>query len=134
MLRQAISEAWEQNKRGRAGFDAMGTAYVQFAIGHPSHYRVMFGRFLESTAKDKDFEVEAKAAFQVLVDALVDQQKSGLVRRDDPELMAQFIWAIVHGVAMLAIDGQLGEGDEGGLALSRYAIGRIRAAIAATGR
>ena len=32
-LRQAVTDAWEQNGRGRAGFEAMGKAYVQFAVG-----------------------------------------------------------------------------------------------------
>src|SRR6516225_10159509 len=108
-LRQAVTDAWEQNGRGRAGFEAMGKAYVQFAVGHPSHYRVMFGGFIESAAKDDHFIAEAKAAFQVLVDALVEQQNVGDIRRDDPVLMARFVWALVHGTAMLVIDGQLPE-------------------------
>jgi Tetracyclin repressor-like, C-terminal domain len=32
----------------------MWRAYVQFAVAHPSQYRVMFGRFFESVAKDDD--------------------------------------------------------------------------------
>ena len=108
-LRQAIADAWERNGRGRAGFQAMGKAYVQFAVAHPSHYRVMFGGFIESAAKDDHFVAEAKAAFQVLVDALVEQQNAGDIRRDDPLLMARFVWALVHGTAMLVIDGQLPE-------------------------
>lgn len=130
MLRLALANAWESIGRGRAGFEAMADAYVNFAIEHPSHYRVMFGRFLESAAKDEDFSSEAQAAFQVLVDALVDQQTTGLVRRDDPLLMARFVWAVVHGVAMLAIDGQLQPGDEKAEALTRYGIERLRTAIA----
>src|SRR5688572_30965197 len=43
MLRLTLTEAWEQNGRGRDGFEAMGIAYVRFAVDHPSHYRVMFG-------------------------------------------------------------------------------------------
>src|SRR5882757_7955683 len=54
-LRQTIADAWEKNGRGRAGFQAMGKAYVQFAVAHPSHYRVMFGGFIESAAKDHHF-------------------------------------------------------------------------------
>jgi AcrR family transcriptional regulator len=130
MLREALANAWESNGRRRAGFEAMADAYVGFAIENPSHYRVMFGRFLESAAKDEDFGSEASAAFQVLVDALVDQQELGIVRRDDPLLMARFVWAVVHGVAMLAIDGQLGPGIEGAEALNRYGVERLRAAIA----
>jgi AcrR family transcriptional regulator len=108
-LRQALADAWEENGHGRAGFDAMHRAYLQFALAHPSHYRVMFGGFIESAAKDDHFISEARGAFQVLVDALVEQQNAGDIRRDDPVLMARFVWALVHGTAMLFIDGQLPE-------------------------
>jgi hypothetical protein len=108
----------------------MGVAYVHFAVTHPSHYRVMFGRFLESCSKDTEFVEAAKAAFQVLVDALVEQQGAGRVRNDDPLLLARFIWSVVHGIAMLAIDGQLRGFDEHGAALNLYAAQRIRDAIA----
>ena len=106
-LRHAIAGAWERNGRGRAGFSAMGKAYLRFAVEHPSHYRVMFGGFIESAAKDDHFVADADAAFQVLVDALVEQQKAGDIRRDDPVLMARYVWALFHGAAMLFIDGQL---------------------------
>ena len=128
MLRQALGDAWEQNGRGRSGFAAMARAYVQFAVEHPSHYRVMFGEFVESAAKDDDFVGEAKAAFQVLVDALVGQQNAGGIRRDDPVLLARFVWALVHGTAMLVIDGQLPEAAQRE-ALERYAFERLYASI-----
>jgi AcrR family transcriptional regulator len=130
MLRLTLTAALEQHGRGREGFEAMGIAYVRFAVTHSSHYRVMFGRFIESCSKDAEFVREATAAFQVLVDSLVEQQQAGLVRRDDPVTLARFIWAIVHGIAMLVIDGQLRGVDERGEALNQYAVGRIRDAIA----
>lgn len=130
-LRAALTEAWEGHGRGRAGLDAMGIAYVRFAVDHPSHYRVMFGGFVESCARDAAFIEAATAAFEVLVASIVEQQEAGLVRRDDPQLMARFIWAVVHGTAMLAIDGQLRGVDERGESLSHYATERLRAAIAA---
>ncbi len=124
MLREAIADAWERNGHGLAGFEAMARAYMQFAVAHPSHYRVIFGGFIES-AKDEDFIREASAAFQVLVDALVDQQRAGLIRSDDPVLMARFVWAVVHGISMLIIDGQLREAGQRE-ALELYAIERLR--------
>jgi AcrR family transcriptional regulator len=130
LLRQALVEAWEQHGRGRAGFEAMGLAYVGFAVAHPSHYRVMFGRFRESCSKDAAFVEEATGAFQVLVDSLVEQQHAGLVRQDEPLTMARFVWSVVHGVAMLVIDGQLQGVDDGGEALNRYAVLRLRDALA----
>jgi hypothetical protein len=109
----------------------MGEAYVRFAVAHPSHYRVMFGRFVESCARDPELIEEARAAFQALVDALVRGQHEGWVRHDDPLMLARFIWSVVHGISMLVIDGQLRDGDQPGIALNRYAAQRIRAAIAA---
>jgi len=130
-LRLALLDAWERNGRGESGFQAMGEAYLQFAVAHPSHYRVMFGRFVESCARDPELVDEAQAAFQALVDALVDQQRDGRVRGDDPVMLARFVWSITHGIAMLVIDGQLRDDDASGTALNRYAAERIRAAIVA---
>jgi AcrR family transcriptional regulator len=128
MLRQALADTWEENGRGHTGFAAMARAYVQFAVEHPSHYRVMFGGFIESAAKDDDFVGEAKAAFQVLVDALVSQQNTGDIRRDEPVLIARFVWALVHGTAMLVIDGQLPEAAQRE-ALEHYAFERLYASV-----
>jgi AcrR family transcriptional regulator len=130
MLREALSEAMRSHGGGRAGFEAQGATYVRFAVSHPSHYRVMFGGFLEACDKDAEFVQEAQGAFQVLVDAIVEQQQAGTVRCDDPQVMATFVWSIVHGVSMLAIDGHLRGRDDTGEQLRRYAIDRIHAAIA----
>jgi AcrR family transcriptional regulator len=129
-LRLELLAAWENGGRGRRGFEAMGEAYVRFAVAHPSHYRVMFGGFLATGAGDPALMAEASGAFQALVDALVAQQKAGLVRRDDPLQLARFIWAIVHGIARLAIDGQLHGSAADAEALTRYAINRVRTGIA----
>ena len=127
-LGQTLADAWERNGRGRIGFEAMGRAYVRFAVAHPSHYRVMFGGFMNSAAKDDQFVAEAKAAFQVLVDALTEQQNTGDIRPDDPVKMARFAWAVVHGAAMLIIDGQvldLGQRE----AFEQYSVERVYASI-----
>ena len=129
-LRVSLVEAWTREEHGFQGLQSMGLAYVAFAVAHPSHYRAMFGRFVESCKKDPELIEEARAAFQALVEALVELQQEGQARGDDPLLQARFVWSVVHGVAMLAIDGQLREGDESGEGLSRYAVDRIQVAIA----
>ena len=72
---------------------------------------------------------EGAGAFQVLVDAIVSQQKHGLVRRDNPLELAQYIWANVHGIAMLAIDGQLKQPIDD---VIRFANERMRTGIEST--
>jgi AcrR family transcriptional regulator len=129
MLRTALVGAWEAGGGGRRGFEAMGLAYVRFAVAHPAHYRVMFGGFLARPEPDPDLAREAGSAFQVLVDALVAQQDAGLVRRDDPLQLARFIWSLVHGISMLAIDGHLQHQQAEAEVLSAFAFERVRTGI-----
>ena len=78
-FRAALTEAWAGGGRGRAGFEAMGLAYVRFAVANPSHYRVMFGGFVDHAGADPELVTEADGAFQVLVDSLIEQQGLGLI-------------------------------------------------------
>ena len=128
-LRQQLVTAWEKGGRGPVAFQAMGSAYVRFAVDNPSHYRVMFGGFVEPQTQDPELTVEANGAFQALVDPLAALQRDGVVRGDNTVLMARFVWSVVHGVAMLGIDGQLCE--PGAVEdLMRYAIERLETGIA----
>ncbi len=129
-LRQQLVTAWEAGGRGDAAFQSMGLAYVRFAVANPSHYRVMFGGFVDPKARDPELAAEAEGAFQALVDALAALQRDAVMRGDDTVLMARYVWALVHGVATLGIDGQLrepGAVEE----LMRYAFERLRTGIAA---
>jgi AcrR family transcriptional regulator len=125
-LRLETLDAWESHGGGRKGLEAMGAAYVRFAVAHPAHYRVMFGGYVRDAGPDSDLAREGAGAFQVLVDAILAQQKDGRVRRDNPLALAQYIWATVHGIAMLAIDGQLKQPIED---VIRFANERLRTGI-----
>ena len=125
-LRLETQDAWDTHGGGRSGLEAMGEAYVHFAVAHPSHYRVMFGGDVRDAAPDSDLASEGAGAFQVLVDAIVAQQKQGRLRPDNPLELAQYIWATVHGIAMLAIDGQLKQPTED---VIRFANERMRTGI-----
>jgi AcrR family transcriptional regulator len=127
-LRHELVSAWEDGGQGRPAFEAMGVAYVRFAVDNPAHYRVMFGGFVQPEACDPELAVEAAGAFQALVDALAVLQLGAVVRADDTVTMARFVWAVVHGVAMLGIDGQL-SGAGGVEELVPYAIERLGTGI-----
>ena len=68
--------------------------------------------------------------FQALVDAIVALQRNGTVRKDDPLQLARFIWAAVHGVSMLIIDGQLSHQQTSIDELIEFAVERINTGIA----
>jgi AcrR family transcriptional regulator len=129
-LRLELLAAWEGGGKGLAGFTAMGEAYVHFAVENPWHYRVMFGGGFELNASNPELNEGGTGAFRALLDALIEQQAQRLVRQDDPQTQALFIWSSVHGIAMLAIEGNLKHGEADAAVLTRYAMQRLRAAIA----
>ena len=79
---------------------SVAVAYVQFALDRPALFRIMFG---EPCDRDNDDRVAATAA--------VSQYVHGIVERafpdGDAEALATAIWALVHGLAFLHLDGKL---------------------------
>ena len=128
LLTKRLLNAWKAG--GIRGFNAMGVAYIRFAMGNPSHYRVMFGGFVDDGPRDDDLMRESTAAFQALVDAILALQQEGAVRKDDALQLAQFIWAVVHGVSMLIIDGRLAHHRAPIDDLIQFAVERINTGVA----
>ena len=85
----------------------LGAAYVRFALGHPSHLRIMFGAAVGDKAAHPSLEAAGEHAFGLLVTTIAEAQEAGHVRRGDSEAFAVAAWAIVHGLSALLIDGQL---------------------------
>jgi AcrR family transcriptional regulator len=129
-LRLELVAGWAAG--GWEGLEAMGLAYIRFAVANPSHYRVMFGGFVKGHP-DPELVEEATAAFQALVDAIVALQQARSMRDDDPLQLARFIWALVHGVAMLAIDGQIEHQGATVESVARLALERLRTGVMVDG-
>ena len=90
----------------RARVIELGCAYVRWAVAHPDHYRVMFGAEIDK-ASHPLLGVAALRAFGDLLDAITRCQEAGIVDGGDPLLVAAPLWSLVHGVASLAIGGEL---------------------------
>ena len=96
--------AAEASGGGAAAFAATGRAYVRFALANPALFRLIFGqparsgsgRALSSDNAAMD-QLRTQAAEAARSDA---GGASGAVR----EVKA---WALVHGLAMLMLDGQI---------------------------
>ena len=128
-LRAALLDAWVGGGEGRDALNAMGVAYVRFAVTHPSHYRVMFGALASARPHEAPKPTgEGGDAFEVLVDAIRAQQRDGVVRGDDPRQLALYISAVVLGLAMLALDGVLPPNVDV-LELTPFANARLRTGI-----
>lgn len=89
-----------------AGLRAVGLAYVEFAAGNPSIYRLMFGPECDKAAHPALMESGLRAR-GVLVRAVVEAQAAGHVPPGSPEPMALAGWSICHGLASLHVDGML---------------------------
>jgi AcrR family transcriptional regulator len=137
----AASEASAPDAR----LEAIGRAYVRFALDHPASFRVMFGRELsELEAPPPELAEAGQRAFALLVEAvresLAGQAPPGRAAAED---VAFTCWSLVHGAATLWIDGPLrcaGPPEEArasferGLAFSLDLLGRALDAAAAPRR
>ena len=85
---------------------ALGQEYVRWAVAHPDYYQVMFGAETIK-AEHPGLLLAATQAFDHLLDAITGCQESGMMRGLDPREIAGPMWSLVHGVASLAIGGDL---------------------------
>lgn len=92
---------------GTTDLNDMAVAYVDFAIANPSHYRAMFGTAVGEWCDYPELQTAGNEAFGVLVDAIAQGQAARQIQPGDPIRFAQVTWSLVHGIAMLTIDGKL---------------------------
>lgn len=88
---------------------ALGEASFEFYVADAARFRVMFGPV--SALKDR-YPALARAWARVnalLLEALVACQRAGEIRDGDPMEIGLTTAAVVHGLAALAVDGQLGD-------------------------
>jgi len=106
-LRSEIAGALERPLRSaRAEFIAAAKAYIHFGTTNPSLYRLMFSGDVDKTAHAKLEEASAGAFAELL--AILERGQVGEAFKKQPvHGQAAAAWALVHGLTMLAIDGQL---------------------------
>jgi AcrR family transcriptional regulator len=79
---------------------AVAVAYVRFALERPALFRIMFG---EPCDRDNDERVVATAAVSLYVRGIVERA----FPQADADALATAVWALVHGLAYLHLDGKL---------------------------
>ena len=87
---------------------AAGQAYVDFALEHPNQYRLMFMTphpAFDPQTKDVEHGNPESDAYAFLVHTVTEGLKSKRFRRGmtDVQLIAQTVWAGIHGVIALHI-------------------------------
>lgn len=102
----AFKAAMDSSKPGVAAFNAMGRAYVHFALAHPSLFRLMMAQGSGPVPVPPPSAGEGADGMQILVNAI-----DGLFGADTPRPLREArrlkAWSLVHGLAMLMLDGQV---------------------------
>ncbi|MFE4696840.1 TetR/AcrR family transcriptional regulator [Streptomyces sp. NPDC056738] len=81
---------------------AVAVAYVQFALDHPALFRAMFAEPCDPTSEER-----------VAATAVISEYVHSIVRRAFPDAdadtgaLSTTVWALVHGLAFLHLDGKL---------------------------
>lgn len=84
-----------------------GVAYVVYACADPNLYRLMFGDHITDRARFSELQNSADAAYEAL-GALLGEMADGGAEGVADNPVSRAAWAMVHGVAMLLIDGRFG--------------------------
>ena len=90
-------------------FEKMGRAYLDFAIAHPNLYRLLFGEnFRQEREEICDYKDEKQATgVYALIGLLLEAQEERIIAQENPMIQAATVWASIHGLASLLIDGHL---------------------------
>jgi AcrR family transcriptional regulator len=96
-LADALAEA-------RPEFIDAALAYVRFALEHPGHYAVMFDRSLINPDDPALVGAQAAAGAELTTGVgTLDDPRA----KDDPQSAALAAWSLVHGFAMLWLNGAI---------------------------
>jgi len=105
----ALEEAARQTRGDlRAGGQAMGEAYIRFALSDPEAYRLMFD--LSQPHPDRYPElVRASARARHMMSAALQALVEAGIFAGDPQLLGYVFWATMHGLVVLHLAGKLPE-------------------------
>ncbi|GHB11487.1 TetR/AcrR family transcriptional regulator [Streptomyces termitum] len=83
---------------------SVAVAYVRFALDHPALFRAMFA---EPCDPADEARVAATAVITAYLRGIVRDVFPGAAPPDRADALATAVWALVHGLAFLHLDGKL---------------------------
>ncbi len=112
MLADALADA-------RPDFTEAALAYVRFALDHPGHYAVMFDHSLVNPEDPELVAAQNAAGIELAhgVSTLKDPRAKA-----DPPSAALAAWSLVHGFAMLRLNGAIDTDDDPMAAVEKIAL------------
>lgn len=112
-LEQTVAAAAASHNQMIDAFCAVGAAYVRFALEQPEVFRLMFSDIVGDRSLHPSLYLAAKASFHLLLGLIVEGQQRGDFIAGNPEALTASVWAMVHGLATLLVENQIGPGAQG---------------------
>jgi AcrR family transcriptional regulator len=91
--------------------EAMAAAYIAFGQREPNLYRLMFGPGFLERVSVPGTDAAARDSFSVLLETVRSGQADGSLKAGNAFLLSQTIWALLHGITLFALDGELAAPD-----------------------
>jgi len=110
-LTESMNQAVASGRTPLEQLRLAGRGYVAFALRWPEHFAVMFD-FPLPRGEYPALAAAGARAFAVLADLVRSSQTVGALREGDAMQYALLAWSLVHGIAKLAIGGQLPHASE----------------------
>jgi AcrR family transcriptional regulator len=108
-LTAAMTQRMDQLSGSAARLDASGTGYVAFAVANPALFGLMFSHAGQHPAAGRSLELARQRAYGVLQQAADASSSIGKASQEECLRM----WALVHGIAKLFLEGCVSPADFG---------------------
>jgi|GEM_PF-750010 len=106
---EVIASALQDEKRSLLDrFYLASKNYVEFAKNNANLYRLLFGKKYSHIREELvSIQDEDCSGFAVLKTTVEEGQASGIFKKDDSYKQTIIIWAAMHGLSLIIIDGFL---------------------------
>lgn len=105
-LQQTLDTLDNEFNNHQQKLEAIGVAYIRYALEHQVYYRVMFSDRQLICEKYPELGRISEQTFAVLLNVIKAGQKAEVFIAEDSMQLARVCWSLTHGVSMLAIDNQ----------------------------
>lgn len=120
---EALETAWNRAPDIASAAEAVGEAYVSFALATPNAYRLMFDLYQPNAADYPELVAAARRARGAMSAQVQEAIAAGLIE-GEPEEIGMMLWASVHGAVVLELAGLLPPGGARRLRRSSAAVFR----------
>ncbi|MCA9627236.1 MAG: TetR/AcrR family transcriptional regulator [Myxococcales bacterium] len=110
---RALDEASREGAEVSAleAVEQLGVAYVRFAARNVNLFRLIFSPIGRSAGHDPELDSACRRSAEHLPRSLERLQREGIATSINLQELTELAWALVHGVAMLYLDGLVGDGQ-----------------------